>query len=143
MRHSTVRLLIVDDQSPDGTALLANELARTYPGRITVMNLTGRRGLGRAYIDGFKAALATSADLILSDGRRPLARSGAIAHVDREGRGGRSGDRLAICAERKDCQLAPTAAGPQPLRQLVLCGPSRGSRRAIALAGTDVGDGRR
>ena len=64
MQHPNVRLLVVDDQSPDGTAGVADDLAREYPGRIDVMVRTGRRGLGRAYIDGFSAALATSADLI-------------------------------------------------------------------------------
>jgi dolichol-phosphate mannosyltransferase len=64
MRHSNVRLLVVDDQSPDGTAVVADDLARKYPGRVDVMVRKGRRGLGRAYIDGFGAALATSADLI-------------------------------------------------------------------------------
>jgi dolichol-phosphate mannosyltransferase len=64
MRHPNVHLLVVDDQSPDGTAVVANDLAREYPGRIGVMVRTGRRGLGRAYIDGFRAALATSAALV-------------------------------------------------------------------------------
>ncbi len=64
MRHAKVRLLIVDDQSPDGTGDLADRLAQEYPGRIEVLHRTGRRGLGRSYIDGFRAALAGSADLV-------------------------------------------------------------------------------
>jgi dolichol-phosphate mannosyltransferase len=64
MRHANVRLLVVDDQSPDGTGDIAEELARQYPGRIDVMHRTGRRGLGRSYVDGFRAALAGTDELI-------------------------------------------------------------------------------
>jgi len=52
------RLLVVDDGSPDGTGQIADDLAREYPGRIDVMHRTGPRGLGRAYIDGLRAAIA-------------------------------------------------------------------------------------
>ena len=52
------RLLVVDDASPDGTGQIADDLAREYPGRVDVMHRTGPRGLGRAYIDGLRAAVA-------------------------------------------------------------------------------------
>ena len=52
------RLLVVDDASPDGTGQIADDLAREYPGRVDVMHRTGPRGLGRAYIDGLRAAIA-------------------------------------------------------------------------------------
>jgi dolichol-phosphate mannosyltransferase len=59
------RMLIVDDDSPDGTGPLADTLALDYPGRIEVMHRRGRRrGLGRSYVDGLKRALETDADLI-------------------------------------------------------------------------------
>jgi dolichol-phosphate mannosyltransferase len=58
-----VRLLIVDDASPDGTGETAEDLARRYPGRIEVMHRTGRRGLGRSYVDGFRRALETGVDV--------------------------------------------------------------------------------
>ena len=64
MRHANVRLLVVDDHSPDGTGEIADALAHQYAGRIDVMHRTGRRGLGRSYVDGFRAALAGSADVI-------------------------------------------------------------------------------
>jgi dolichol-phosphate mannosyltransferase len=64
MKHAHVRLLIVDDQSPDGTGDIADELARRYPGRIDVRHRTGKRGLGRSYVDGFRVALAGTAELI-------------------------------------------------------------------------------
>jgi len=59
------RLLVVDDGSPDGTGEIADALAREYPGRIEVMHRTGKRGLGRSYIDGLRHALSTTdAELI-------------------------------------------------------------------------------
>jgi dolichol-phosphate mannosyltransferase len=65
MSRDGYRLLVVDDASPDGTGQIADELAREYAGRIDVMHRTGPRGLGRAYIDGLRAAIADGrADLI-------------------------------------------------------------------------------
>jgi dolichol-phosphate mannosyltransferase len=58
------QILVVDDGSPDGTGAIADELARTHPGRLHVMHRTGRRGLGLSYLDGFKWALASDADLV-------------------------------------------------------------------------------
>jgi dolichol-phosphate mannosyltransferase len=58
------QILVVDDQSPDGTGAVADELAARYPGRLHVMHRTGERGLGLSYLDGFRWALATDADLI-------------------------------------------------------------------------------
>jgi dolichol-phosphate mannosyltransferase len=64
MKHAGVRVLVVDDQSPDGTGDIADRLAREYPGRVEVMHRTGRRGLGRSYIDGITRAIAEPADYI-------------------------------------------------------------------------------
>ena len=64
MAQPNVRLLVVDDQSPDGTGSLADALARDFPGRIEVMHRTGRRGLGRSYIDGIKHAITQPVDVI-------------------------------------------------------------------------------
>jgi len=58
-------ILIVDDESPDGTGLIADELAAQHPGRVHVRHRTGPRGLGRAYIDGFRWALEHGADLVV------------------------------------------------------------------------------
>jgi dolichol-phosphate mannosyltransferase len=54
------RMLVVDDGSPDGTGAVADALAAEYPGRIEVMHRTGRRGLGRSYIDGLRKAIGMS-----------------------------------------------------------------------------------
>lgn len=64
MKHENVRVMVVDDQSPDGTGALADELARQHAGRIQVMHRTGRRGLGRSYIDGIKQAITEPVDVI-------------------------------------------------------------------------------
>jgi dolichol-phosphate mannosyltransferase len=60
-----VGILIVDDESPDGTGAIADELATEHPGRFHAMHRTGARGLGRAYIAGFRWALEHDADLIV------------------------------------------------------------------------------
>ncbi len=49
-------LLVVDDNSPDGTGDLASALAASDP-RIRVRHRPGKQGLGRAYLDGFRVAL--------------------------------------------------------------------------------------
>jgi glycosyltransferase involved in cell wall biosynthesis len=64
MMHEGVRVLVVDDQSPDGTGAVADGLAGEYPGRVEVMHRTGRRGFGRSYIDGMKRALAEPVDVL-------------------------------------------------------------------------------
>jgi dolichol-phosphate mannosyltransferase len=64
LAHVGVRLLIVDDQSPDGTGAIADELSRQHDGRIDVMHRTGPRGLGRAYVDGLSRAVRQPVDLI-------------------------------------------------------------------------------
>lgn len=60
-----LNLLIVDDESPDGTGRIADELAAQHPGRMHVLHRTGLRGLGLAYVDGFRWALEQGADYIV------------------------------------------------------------------------------
>jgi dolichol-phosphate mannosyltransferase len=50
-------VLIVDDNSPDGTGQIADRLAAEHPGRVSVLHRAGKRGLGTAYIEGFLLAL--------------------------------------------------------------------------------------
>ena len=54
----------VDDNSPDGTGQVAEDLARKLPGRITVLHRAGKLGLGTAYICGFQRALEAGAEAI-------------------------------------------------------------------------------
>lgn len=50
-------VLVVDDNSPDGTGVLADELAAAHEGRVSALHRTRKEGLGRAYIAGFTWAL--------------------------------------------------------------------------------------
>jgi dolichol-phosphate mannosyltransferase len=60
-----LEILIVDDESPDGTGTIADELAAEHTDRFHVLHRTGERGLGLAYIDGFAWALEHGADYIV------------------------------------------------------------------------------
>jgi dolichol-phosphate mannosyltransferase len=59
-----VRVLVVDDASPDGTGEIADRLAGSHPHRVAVLHRAGPRGLGRSYIDGITAAIAEPVDVI-------------------------------------------------------------------------------
>ena len=67
----TLQLLIVDDNSPDGTGAVADELAHAYnaPGgerlRLIVIHRAGKGGLGTAYVEGMTRALADGADFVV------------------------------------------------------------------------------
>lgn len=60
----TFDVLIVDDNSPDGTADLVEEMQSAYTDRVHLIRRTGKLGLGTAYITGFKYALAHNYDYI-------------------------------------------------------------------------------
>jgi len=57
-------ILIVDDNSPDGTADIVKELQQEYPERLFLLERQGKLGLGTAYIAGFKWAIQNSYDYI-------------------------------------------------------------------------------
>jgi len=59
-----VRVLVVDDSSPDGTGEIADRLAQELDGA-SVLHRARKEGLGPAYLDGFRRALADGADAIL------------------------------------------------------------------------------
>jgi dolichol-phosphate mannosyltransferase len=61
-----VHIIVVDDNSPDGTGEIADRLAVENAGRMSVIHRPGKLGLGTAYIAGFKEALADEADLVCS-----------------------------------------------------------------------------
>jgi dolichol-phosphate mannosyltransferase len=58
-------ILIVDDNSPDGTGKIADDLAAEHSDCIQVLHRVGKEGLGKAYLDGFKVALNNGAELVL------------------------------------------------------------------------------
>ena len=57
-------ILIVDDNSPDGTADIVREKQKEYPGRLYILEREGKLGLGTAYITGFKWAIEHKYDYI-------------------------------------------------------------------------------
>ncbi|MCK9208504.1 MAG: polyprenol monophosphomannose synthase [Salinivirgaceae bacterium] len=57
-------LLIVEDNSPDGTATIVKRLMQEFPERLFIMERAGKLGLGTAYIDGFKWSLANGYEYI-------------------------------------------------------------------------------
>jgi len=57
-------ILVVDDNSPDGTSALVEKLIKEYPENIFLLKRTSKRGLGTAYIAGLKWALKRHYDFI-------------------------------------------------------------------------------
>jgi dolichol-phosphate mannosyltransferase len=58
------RVLVIDDSSPDGTGAIADRLAAELDW-VDVLHRPRKEGLGRAYLDGFRRALADGAELVL------------------------------------------------------------------------------
>ncbi len=71
-----VHILVVDDNSPDGTASVVQQLQKTYPEALHLLLRTEKLGLGTAYISGFRWALARSYQYIFemdADFSHPIA----------------------------------------------------------------------
>ena len=64
LREHGVSVLVIDDNSPDGTGELADGLARELA-HVEVLHRERKEGLGPAYLAGFRRALADGAELIL------------------------------------------------------------------------------
>jgi dolichol-phosphate mannosyltransferase len=60
-----LEIIVVDDNSPDGTGQTAEELASRHPGRLQVIHRQGKLGLGSACLRGFEEALARGANYIV------------------------------------------------------------------------------
>ena len=58
-------ILVVDDNSPDGTAAIVEKLQKEFTGKLHIEKRTGKNGLGTAYIHGFKWAIAKKYDFII------------------------------------------------------------------------------
>ncbi len=58
-------VIVVDDNSPDGTGAIADDLAYRNP-RVSVIHRPGKLGLGAAYMAGFKQGLAAGADRLIT-----------------------------------------------------------------------------
>ena len=62
--HLNYHVLVIDDSSPDGTALVVKELFAQYPGKLFLEERKGKQGLGTAYIHGFRWAIENEYDFI-------------------------------------------------------------------------------
>jgi dolichol-phosphate mannosyltransferase len=61
-----LKILVADDNSPDGTGAIADQLAERYGAdRMTVVHRPGKQGLGRAYVDGMCRAVAAGAEFVV------------------------------------------------------------------------------
>jgi dolichol-phosphate mannosyltransferase len=62
--NSWLNVIVVDDNSPDGTGAVAESLSREHVGRVSVIHRDRKRGIGPAYLAGFAQALKGTAALI-------------------------------------------------------------------------------
>ena len=58
-------ILIVDDNSPDGTGQIADQLVYAYPGRVDVLHRPGKMGLRSAYLNGFQKVFEGGAQAVV------------------------------------------------------------------------------
>lgn len=59
-------VIIVDDDSPDGTGQLADKIAAQHTDRVSVIHRAGKLGLGTAYLAGFRRGMLTRAERIIT-----------------------------------------------------------------------------
>lgn len=64
LQNPGYRIIVVDDDSPDGTGAIADELSASFRERVSVIHRTGARGLGRSLVAGLQRALTSDAELI-------------------------------------------------------------------------------
>ena len=62
---ANTRLIVVDDGSPDGTAEVADELAKKFERKVEVVRRQGKQGLGTAYLEGFSQALTADIEYVV------------------------------------------------------------------------------
>jgi dolichol-phosphate mannosyltransferase len=65
LRLPALRVLVVDDNSPDGTGDIADKIASGLPETVSVLHRQAKDGLGRAYVAGMGRALAEGADVVI------------------------------------------------------------------------------
>ena len=100
MAEPDMDVIVVDDGSPDGTGELADQLAREYAPRVTVIHRSTKSGRGGAVMAGFRAALARDYDVVRRDGCRPVASSGGAPGTPRRHRARRHGGGRSLSAGR-------------------------------------------
>ena len=66
LENQNIDILVVDDNSPDGTSSIVSQKEVRFPNRVFLIKRFNKKGLGTAYIDGFKWALKKKYDFIIS-----------------------------------------------------------------------------
>ena len=61
-----LRVLVVDDASPDGTGAAVEEAEASFPGRVRLVSRAAKLGYGSAFVAGFRAALESEPDVVVS-----------------------------------------------------------------------------
>ena len=65
LKADQLEIVVVDDNSPDGTGDIAEELSRQHPSKLHIIHRRRKLGLGTAYVAGFQLALERGADYII------------------------------------------------------------------------------
>ncbi len=78
-------IIVVDDNSPDGTGAVADEFVVAHPGLIRVLHRPGKAGLGTAVVAGWQAAGAPILAVMDADGQHPPAVLIELLHVVEQG----------------------------------------------------------
>lgn len=97
VRHLGYDVLVVDDNSPDGTGDIADRLAK-LDSRLTVLHRSGKLGLGSAYVEAFRLGLERGYELFVemdADGSHKIGHLPAIIEAARKGGGLGLGSRYA------------------------------------------------
>ena len=112
-------VLVADDNSPDGTGKLADELA-AEDDQVQVLHRKGKEGLGAAYLAGFHWGMDNGYGVLDRDGRRRLPPARGTAPPAHRAQGRRPGARLPLGARRPGRELAAVPRGHLPRRQPLL-----------------------
>ena len=129
-------LLVVDDNSPDGTGEVADELAASDPG-VRVLHREGKLGLGSAYLAGFRWGLEQGYELLVemdADGSHRPQHLSSIADAARRCGGLAIGSRYV---------KGGATVGWGPARWLLSYGANLYSRTVLSMATRDVTSGYR
>ena len=136
------RVLVIDDNSPDGTGELADRLAAELE-YVDVLHRARKEGLGPAYLAGFRRALERGAELVARDGLRLLARPRRRAAPDRAA----AGDADLVLGSRYVpgggvARLGRSCAAPSPPAARSTRGCCSASRSATSPAGSSASGAR-
>ena len=127
-----LEVIVVDDNSPDGTGEIVDALAEQHPGRVHCLHREGKLGLGTAYVAGFQYALEAGQELIVTMDADFSHPPGAIPRMVEKIAAGYDlviGSRYVPGGATLDCTL---------LRKLLSWGANAFARTALGLQAHDA-----